>query len=246
MPLPELTDSGELPPGEHGASLRETLGRFGVGELHAAMDAVREVLVARGSSHAGVRVDAGGRAALESQRGGPKSASGSPYMGNVGLTNFSAERNIAMRRPPILAVLVVMGAALAVPSHATAAPPRVHATEKQRAQKSTPRVHPTEKQRAQKSTPIFTKGKPVFEVPVSDNPSTGYTVALESTSKGIYLVDVTAESPGRPMPGAPSRKVFHFFTTMKPSSEGRIVFVRFRQWEFDKTVSEETYEVHHR
>ena len=31
MPLPKLTDSGELPVGVHQASLRDTLGRFGVG-----------------------------------------------------------------------------------------------------------------------------------------------------------------------------------------------------------------------
>jgi Family of unknown function (DUF6932) len=31
MPLPELTDSGELPLGVHRASLQETLERFGVG-----------------------------------------------------------------------------------------------------------------------------------------------------------------------------------------------------------------------
>jgi len=31
MPLPELTDFGELPPGVHPASLQETLERFGVG-----------------------------------------------------------------------------------------------------------------------------------------------------------------------------------------------------------------------
>jgi hypothetical protein len=31
MPLPELTDAGELPPGVHRASLQETLRRFGVG-----------------------------------------------------------------------------------------------------------------------------------------------------------------------------------------------------------------------
>jgi len=31
MPLPELTDSGDLPLGVHSASLRETLQRFGVG-----------------------------------------------------------------------------------------------------------------------------------------------------------------------------------------------------------------------
>lgn len=33
MPLPELTESGELPPGVHRASLQETLERFGKGRL---------------------------------------------------------------------------------------------------------------------------------------------------------------------------------------------------------------------
>ena len=42
MPLPELTDSGELPPGVHRASLQETLERFAIG--HAQRIVVGERL----------------------------------------------------------------------------------------------------------------------------------------------------------------------------------------------------------
>ena len=153
-----------------------------------------------------------------------------------------------------LAVLTAMGAALTVPADATAASPaerragyiienlfaqRTHNPYEQRAE------IPVD-QRAQSTIQTLAITGPSFEVSVSDNPSTGYTVALQSASQGIFLVDVTTESPARPMPGAPSRKVFRFFSTLRPGSGGKIVFLRFQSFNFGNTVSRETYEVRHR
>ena len=139
-----------------------------------------------------------------------------------------------MCRPTILAVLAVMGASLAVPSHAIAASqPGRRASRPER--------------RAETTIQTLTITKPSFEVPLMDNGgSTGYTLGLESTSKGIYLTNITTEPPARPMPGAPSRKIFHFFSTLKPRDKGHIVFARFQSFDFDKTLSKETYEVRRR
>ena len=159
-----------------------------------------------------------------------------------------------MFKPTTLAVLSAMGAALTVPADATAASPAErragYIIENLFAQRIPnpyeQRVEIPAERRAQGTTQPLTITGPSFEVPVSDNPSTGYTVALQSASRGIFLVDVTTESPARPMPGAPSRKVFRFFSTLRPGSSGQIVFLRFQSFNFGSTVSRETYEVRHR
>jgi hypothetical protein len=165
-----------------------------------------------------------------------------------------------MFKPTTLAVLTAMGAALTVPADATAASPaerragyiienlfaqRIPNPYEQRVEIPAERMAPPER-RAVRTSQALTITGPSFEVPVSDNPSTGYTVALQSASRGIFLVDVTTESPARPMPGAPSRKVFRFFSTLGPGSSGQIVFVRFQSFNFGNTVSTETYEVRRR
>ena len=177
-----------------------------------------------------------------------------------------------MCKPTILATLAAMAAALTAAPHATAASPaerrvgyiienlfaqRIENPHERRAEIPAERMAPAERmvppeqmappeRRAVRTSQALTITGPSFEVPVSDNPSTGYTVALQSTSKGIFLVDVTTESPARPMPGAASRKVFRFFSNLRPGGYGHIVFARFRPFDFGNTVSHETYEVRHR
>ena len=47
MPLPRLTDDGELPPGVHPGSLREVLERFGVGSDQRKALALRRARIHR-------------------------------------------------------------------------------------------------------------------------------------------------------------------------------------------------------
>jgi hypothetical protein len=85
-----------------------------------------------------------------------------------------------------------------------------------------------------------------FTITITDNPSTGYTVALKSMSEGIFLLSTEpVRPPAQPRPGAASTRTFRFYNSLDigGGDPPLVTFARFRVFDFANSYVEESYAV---
>jgi predicted secreted protein len=97
--------------------------------------------------------------------------------------------------------------------------------------------------RAQEPQTVVVPPNAEFTITVSDNPTTGYTLALKSMSEGVFFLFTDAlQSPARPIPGAGSSRTFHFYNSLAAGAgEAEVVFARFQRFNFQDSYVEERY-----
>ena len=94
-----------------------------------------------------------------------------------------------------------------------------------------------------KSTKVSVEPQAEFSITVSDNPSTGYTMALSYMSEGIFLIRTEDKKlPPNSPPGAAGGRTFKFYQWhSKSEAPLEIIFSRFRPFDLENTYSEEKY-----